>query len=470
MVGRIHLVSKWYWFCRKIPQMTKGGSLSRLRALVPLSHALVGDSLLSTEPSRSPTPAAPEGTNRGLFRAGGLPFLCLLLLAALIATSPARLVYDEPYHIQLALTVRKCGWEYALCSPNNQSAVGPLYAAFQLAFSPLTHLSVPGIRWINYLSLCTVIVLVASQIQGGPSLVRLAFAASVLAVPFLWPASGLALTELPALLAFTLFLLAFLKVLRLPADKSRSLVVWAVMAGLLLGLSVLGRQTYLVVLPPVLVMTLWLPNRWRLFVTTAALCLLSSGWLFLFWRGLVPPSLPQVSLGLRLDHALFALSYVAVATCFLCPRWLRPDRWTALVLLMLAGAGLAYLARKHACPPAKSLLVALFGEHLALITGSLLGIIFGMLGALWLGSSLQAAWRERNNPDRAFLFLVLFALVAAPGLVSHFFSSRYVVGMLSVLLLILSPLSDLKDHPGWWRARLLFGAILGVGTLWTYYR
>lgn len=397
----------------------------------------------------------------------GVVSVCLVLLAIMIASSPSRLRYDEPYHLRVAEMVRESGWRAAMSSPDSQSAAGPLFAAVHLALSPLTGRQAPAVRWVNFVCLVAVILLLASQTSGRSWEVRCTAAASILSVPFLWPTSGMALTELPALVVFTLFVLAFLRVLYLPDGASTRLIAWASVAGLCLGVAILGRQTYLVALPVILAMVFWLPQRWPIFAVTVALSLVTCGWLFVLWGGLVPPSAQRVSSGFRLDHGVLSLSYVGGATLLLNPRWMKPRNRAVLVGSLAAGVLLACLARDYANPPARSLLVQMFDERVALLAGFVIGLGLAGIGMVWVWNTLQEAWREREHPARSFLFLILFALVAAPMKVSHLFSSRYVVGLLGVLFIVVWLPGEQR---GWWVLRMVSGCSIGAATLWTYFR
>ena len=131
------------------------------------------------------------------------------LLLSLIATSPNHLVYDESYHIGLAENIFHQGLGQALVDPRNQSAAGPLFAAFHLVFAPITYLAAPGIRWINFILLSVVVALTAltrTRIMNDREPIG-SGAIALLGVPFLWPATGMALTEIPALVFFCGFVL-----------------------------------------------------------------------------------------------------------------------------------------------------------------------------------------------------------------------------------------------------------------------
>jgi hypothetical protein len=392
----------------------------------------------------------------------------LALLALMIATNPSKVVYDEPYHLDLAKSILASGWCAALTSPNNESAAGPLYPAIHIAVSPLTAFQAPAIRWVNFICLCLVIVTLAKTKQREPFFPFWIPALSILSVPYLWPATGMALTELPALLAFTLFVFALIKILRMPDEEvSVGSFGWAGVAGLALGLSILGRQTYLAVIPAVAALFLAAPKKWMLWLVCLAVAAGSCSWLFILWHGLVPPSQHHVASGIRLDFGVLSVSYVAAATLFLSPQWLKiRNVKVALLGSAFLGVGLALLSRDYANPPAKSLLLKIFGNQWGLLVGFCIGALLTAAAVVWVWNTLMIAWQERHEPIRVFLFLNLFALVAAPVMVSHLFSSRYVVGLLGVLVLVVGA----SQTSGFWLAlRISIGSLAGAASLWTYF-
>ena len=397
--------------------------------------------------------------------AAGFGAFCLMGL--MIAVSPLKLCYDERYHISLVQSVQTQGWRAALTSPDNPSAAGPLYPAIHLITAWATKLKAPAIRAVNYLLLAIIIIVVARTVKTDSGKLDWWAGLSVLSVPFLWPSAGLALTEIPALAAFTLFVSSINRILQLPDESSVSVrFAWSGIAGLFLGLSILGRQTYLIVLPAVAVLFFVARKKWALWML--CLCVASGvcGWIFALWGGLVPPSQQFVNSGLCIKHGALSLSYVAVASLFLRPKCLKPQSFTIGLLAIVAGMLLALLSRDYAAPPAKSLLLQLFGEDAGLLIGFSIGSTFMVLGVLWGWNVVLSAWGQRREPFRVFLFLALFGLVAAPAKISHEFSSRYVVGLLTVLVFVVQGSGSSRTS---YAMRVTLGSLVGALTLSTYY-
>jgi len=164
---------------------------------------------------------------------------------------------------------------------------------------------------------------------------------------------------------------------------------------------------------------------------------------------------------------LLSLSYVAVATPFLNSSWLAGQRPIGWVICSLCGVALAYLTRDYENPPAKSLVVQTFGTQLGLWIGFVLGCVLAAIGVIWVWTALKTLSHERRDAAQVFLFLSLGALVLAPMKITWQFSSRYVVGALGVLYLIIDAPCQ---SPRYRAARMIVGSILGMAILWGYYQ
>lgn len=393
---------------------------------------------------------------------------CLLALAAIIAISPPQLKYDERNHIGLTQLVAKSGWCDALTSPDNHSAAGPLYSAIHLGLCPVTKLQAPAIRWVNFCCFIGIVLLLTSYRPTVSLEERLVSGLSLLAIPFLWPAVGMALTELPALLFFTCFVLLFLKLIDSDDVLNPKVFGVAFAAGFCLGIAILGRQTYLVIVPISLLMMFWLGRKWLAALLCSIIALAISGWLFVLWHGLAPQQyywVAQSSLSFR--YLLLSLSYAAVATLFLNPLWVLRQRDKSWLACAFCGIAFAYFTQNYEDPPAKSLLVHLFGMQVGMWIGFVIRCALGAIGLIWAWTVLKAFWREWHDPTRAFLLLSLGALVLAPMKMTAQFSSRYIVGCLGVLLLVTdSP----REFGGYRAVRMFVGSFAGISILWTYFQ
>jgi Zn-dependent protease with chaperone function len=168
-----------------------------------------------------------------------------------------------------------------------------------------------------------------------------------------------------------------------------------------------------------------------------------------------------------LTNVLLSLSYAAAATLFLNPRWLARQRPIVWVICTICAFTLACFARNYEEPPAKSLLVHAFGMQLGLLIGFVIGCGLAAIGAVWAWTTFKTFWRERRDPGQVFLLMSLAVLVLAPMKITWQFSSRYIVGALGVLYLIVDAPCQSRRY---WAAQMIVGSILGMAILWSYYQ
>ena len=258
----------------------------------------------------------------------------LILLFIMICMSPHKLIYDESHHIAIAKSIESIGLINTLTNPPTISALGPLYSFIQLSLIDFTSLNAPWVRFINFslfLFIIVLLILISKKLKlNSPELTALC----IMAVPFLYPTVGMALTEIPALLFFTLFCFFFIELMaRLPTSPPLSLVSWAILAGLSLGVACLGRQTYLCALFAVGIIWKWdhknLLALFTVFISASAACC----WLFWIWGGLTPPGL-HIG-GISIKHGILSFAYLGFATFFICPEWFKIDRLIIKLLIII---------------------------------------------------------------------------------------------------------------------------------------
>jgi hypothetical protein len=265
---------------------------------------------------------------------------------------------------------------------------------------------------------------------------------------------------MPALLFFTGFLLVLRKALSCPAHG----VPRALAAGVLLGVAILGRQTYLVAPAVLVLMALLDPVHRKHYAACLAASLSLCGWLFFWWKGFVPPSQHFVDGGLQPFHVILAMAHLGVVAFFLSPGWLIPSeiipKWVISVGILVFAALFLYSASL----PAKSLLVRF--DRPFPVASVLAALFMGALGFLWLLRILETALQNRSQPEILLWILLLLALAAAPAKISHTFSSRYVVGALTLQWLLVGK----AFHFDWKSSSArLAGSAIGFGILQCYY-
>ena len=388
--------------------------------------------------------------------AGGAVALALVLTTTLTRTAPT---YDEPWYLATVelLRVHGLGVDFVRALPG---PAGPLYTVVQAAFSPLTHLQVPGVRLVNCLLLGVVLVATTLSLRSLGSARPWTASTGLLGIPMLITTAGMALTEMPAVA------LAAVSVALLLASIDGSPQVkyaGAALAGLAMGLAALGRQ------PMVLVSAcapLLLIGRRERGGAVSVFILFAAGppaWLFATWGGLVPNAVAFTN-GFSVGHGLLSCSYGLAVLLLGSPRLvLIPWRWAVVavgggVVLNVVGAFYEFI-------PLRTVLVRVLGEeHLGFI-GRLAGGVFLGAGCVFLLAMAHLVWRVRTDGRMVFLVASAAALVLANVKVAHIFSSRYVVPATPFLAL----LDPEQDEAGIGRpARLLVGAAIGFLSLHSY--
>ena len=404
------------------------------------------------------------------FAAGSV---AIAILCLFIVFSPRHMVYDELAHISNVSEVHRIGWIATLTSASNISAAGPLFTAIHLICEPWTKLSAPAIRLPNFILFIGLVLVLARTAQllqlRDPALAAL----SIIAVPFLWPAAGMALTEIPALFCYAASVLVCVGVEQAGNRVSVARICLALMGGILLGLACLGRQTYLATLLALPFLCRRELKTWLSPALIAFSALSVCGWLFWVWGGLIPPSLKANDAGLHYSHGVLSFSYLALATLFLAPKWLLFEKGLSrkeLVLIYAVGLGAAILTLAYpiaVIAPARSLMERILTPSLFAWYPRVISALLAGLAAIWLMKFARELWLYRDQRVWLFIHLSLLVLALTPIKISHQFSSRYVVTDIALLVLLVW---KRHDPISWvYGARVAFGTFIGAMILRTYF-
>ncbi|QEI42468.1 hypothetical protein BMF77_03077 [Dolichospermum sp. UHCC 0315A] len=394
-------------------------------------------------------------------------FGCLMAKIILTKTSPT---YDEPAHLKTVELLNHYGLSLQFLKGTDVSAPGPLYAIVHYLLQGITHLQVPGIRLVNisFLFLIIVILVYTFREMKYKKLWFLSF--GIMSVPIIWPISGMALTEIPAMLFACLSILLLL--VALESKNSFSSLLLSLLAGGFFGLSILGRQTFLVMLLALPLLAIQSPNntnqnsRWKyilIFLTTA---IIMPAIQFYIWGGLLPSGQAGISTGFSITHGLLSLSYAGIVMLILAPNWFSLE-WKFNVQIFLTILLLNLIFGLVDIKPAMSLAQRFLSDGFQTIYSRgassfilAIGIIFGI-------STIKNMWKNRN--DNVFLFLCfsMLLLVLSSIKITHLFSSRYTATSVPFMLLVSAKYS--QDTENYWKIpRVAFGNILGFLTLASY--
>jgi len=399
-----------------------------------------------------------------------LPLLTLFSLMVLIMLSPVdKLAYDESMHLELSKMLKSEGSVTGMLLADSPSATGPLHTFAHAALSPFTEFRPHAIRWVN-LAFVAAACLVASQILTcwddavAPRLAstNLALAGAVFAVPVLWPVSCMALTEAPAWLTINLSVLAGAYSLKTHQGKG---LLWAGIAGLLLGISICGRQLFLPIFGLTAAVGVFSRRlRLRAVILSASAAILPA-LLFITWGGTSRPSTRLFTEGaVQWEYLAFSFGYLALAILLISPAWFH--KWKNGSILTAALAALIALAAGAFYSPSQTLIqwAGMTGHEV--LVGRMAACLLTGLAAACLWSLLCRAWEFREDGVMLFSILATLVLACMPLANTKLFTTRYYIATLPFSLLMLRPW--FSPTP-WFALRFFCGALIGGLTLWGYY-
>ena len=392
--------------------------------------------------------------------------LLILLLVAVVAVSPRVPIYDEGFYLESAWFLRRHFDFFVLMNARLDLGAGPFYAYLHHFAGPLTGLRPPAIHYVNVGALIIAILAIGSTIRRLGYDQPMARAAMLLAVPMIWPTSGLALTEIPALTLASLAVLPVVAASRASAARQWPLFL---LAGLCAGLAITARQTYLPAIAGLILVgichrPLLLPALTAAIVAGAVISPM-----IVAWHGLAPPWV-QNTTGLSLEHGIMAFIYLATATLLIAPRYfvsaMADHRARIAAAVAVAAAAVAIVGAGIRLDIANRV-----WPHLPLLLQApaqmAASAAMACIAAAMVVATAIHLWRRRA--DRLFLllgFLTMMMTGTAAGILWQF-SSRYVLAAFPFALLLLQPWVTINR---WAVARMIGGAAIGLLSLTTYYR
>ncbi len=391
-------------------------------------------------------------------------FACL---AGLIAVSPRVLLYDERYYMEAAYFLVDRFDFGVLMQTRLDVAAGPLYAYLHYGLSPLTGLSPPAIRIVNLACLGLVIGVVGAVLRRLGYANAWARAGLILAVPMIIPASGLALTELPAMACVAGAVLAV--TVALGANSTPRIWGLFAFAGLCAGIAILGRQTYLPALAGFVAVAAFDRRMAGPAALAIATALATIAPMVLAWGGLTPPWQTSLGGGISPVHGVLAFIYLAAAIVLIAPQFVaaafatRPRQAAALAI---AGASAAICLVLGFRFPVATRVIDRLPDGIEPLAAVSLNAAMLTIGALTGLAALFNVWDRRS--DRTVLLcgaLTVLMTGTAAGITMQF-SSRYVLGAFPFALILLQPWVRLNAATA---ARVVLGAALGFASLGAYY-
>ncbi|NSL86695.1 hypothetical protein ECE50_007630 [Chitinophaga sp. Mgbs1] len=404
-----------------------------------------------------------------LLMAGLGGYLFLLLLTVYHQQAP---LFDEPLFIPNVYLFEKYGLSREFLVNIDNQAPGPLYQFVHIIFKPLTHMQTPGIRLVNVALLgLTILVLAAAimRMQAKDFRTALLPALNIMAIPMIWQVSGMALTEIPPVF------FAALSVLLIYIALQRSVITGSLLAllgGLCLGLSILGRSPFLVIVPASAVLLLYHfqdRRRWLLLFLYNAVALAMCVPVFLIWQGLMPPRQAITGAGgIDIWHGILAFAYGALLVIIIAPSWFifnRKTGWYLLITYFILLAANVTLLHYSYSPLSEALDKILPAKAMQLYP-FIISPLLATVAIYFIVCSLLRAWQRREDVFFLFILFSGMLLLASSFKVTHLFSSRYVAQAAPFIVLALAPYDKITYGKV---LRFGMGMVIGLLSLETYF-
>jgi hypothetical protein len=374
------------------------------------------------------------------------------VLFILILASPHYPIYDERYYLEATKLLDTEGFSRKFLLEYPGSA-GPLHTIVYEPLVRLFGLAFPYLRLLSF-ALLLASAWLLSRVAGGtvlacplPHHVRAGLIGAIFTVvPSAAVSAGMTLTEMPAVLFLNLSLL--LLACTLSASSLGASITFAAAAGLTIGIAVLGRQTYLIVLPCLLMLLISDTRIWtRGVLSLSVFCVVTGAVVaptFLVWGGLVPPKFAAVDEGVSPWHGVLAMGYAGLIGFLITPEIVRGGKWYLLAVVTIATA--IWSLTRAPFMPMHTALPALVGQAGAALVASFFGWAVSLVATYFVCCFSIYLWSSGDN--RTVYFLGLAALVGfiSSIKITHQFNSRYVFVFLPLLLLSLAPKLRLTWH------------------------
>jgi hypothetical protein len=296
-------------------------------------------------------------------------------------------------------------------------------------FFPFTHGEVPWIRYVNLILITGIIFFTWQLLNRLNEESQITGSLNYLFIPVTFVCCSLALTELPAMFFLLLTILLLMKANR--QIKPVFIIPWLVAAACCMSLAILGRQPYLLLLPILVMLSVYLPAqpfRWRFSVLFAALSLAIPLYVFNIWQGWIPKGMTDyVDDGYSVKNAIIAFGLCGAIFLLLAPQWYRIliPYWKPILVSGLLLVFFNYFFIGSAVLPFRGVLMKL-DQSIQDIIGRIAGGLLICGGLIFLLSLLLQL--RRHGKDFWFLFsgLCMMGILFSCLKVTHMFSARYV--------------------------------------------
>jgi hypothetical protein len=394
-----------------------------------------------------------------------------IVLLAMILRSPSILISDESNFTHNIPLLGQYGISPKFLNSLFNQSPGPLY---QFIYYPLKFIGIRPIREyriINLLFLYGIVYLLYKFIK--PEDTENAFLKSLLifVIPVTWATGGLALTEIPTMF----FVLCSLLALKFSLSETKHQLLLLSVSGVLLGISIIGRMQFLVIIPAAIYLLIQSKEvARRSIVVFLILSSILPLCLFITWKGFVPPHVQSVQSGMNLMYLLFSFGFTWFFILLIYPEWYKIPRLGfylkilgALLLILFILNTIFFSVSFMPIKTLTRLFPASIQPYYEHYSSLLFPCIMLCLSVLHIITLLHHINYSKQNNWQVFL-LISATLIAMTALKSSAqFSSRYPYQAFPLLLLFCA--KDIKINFSL-LIRSLLGVGIGVVSLLLFYR
>ena len=334
----------------------------------------------------------------------------------------------------------------------------------------------PAIRLVNTCMLLLIILLLAAIIRKTQRRLKRNVwlpAIHIMAVPMVWQVAGMALTEIPPMLFATFSIWALQQAMERTTRRWWLGVSLSILAGLSLGLAILGRSPFVVIVPAALLLLLQTAGerrKWIIVCIYIGLALACCIPVFIIWGGLMPPKQAVISAGgLMPWHGILAFAYGALIAVIIAPAWFVYNRLTLLALILLyvilLPANYYWLHYEYA--PLHEALKKIFPAAVMHIYPYLISPLLITIALYFLYCAFWQGMERRTEPFFLFILFATLLMLATSFRVTHLFSSRYVAQVAPFFIILLAPYIRISYEQC---IRVAAGMIIGLLSLETYFQ
>ncbi len=404
-----------------------------------------------------------------------LGFILFSILVILTALRHLPVFWDEAYYLENITLLNKYGFtnEYLI---NYKGPAGPTYAFIHYLFQPITHLKAPLVRMVNIilLGITNLIIYKTFQLLNNSKHLNIALALSVFAFSTLYTITGMALTEIPAILFLTITV--FYTVRQYLSNEFN--IIQAIISGLSFSLAILGRQPIIALLGafPFFFFSIVKPYKIKIqnkrfiyyIIITFVISLIIPFYIFYIWGNIQPISMEVTGIGLAPNHLILSLGYAAIFTFLIYPHFysFKYISFKEIIIVTTIAIVSNFILLKVEFTPFLSLARKYLSPTTLYVYSLACGSILAILGILFTFYFLKKQFKTANT--LIFVLSIGFLLIISTSIkVTHQFSARYVAQAFPLLVIAIN--YDRKKITYLDIITLLIGGTLGIISLESYF-